>query len=152
MWQTWFVVPESIIQDSFIADSEERNLPVEDCSVLRISFAEKVPTWLIWVWGERSSRFSWRKMLVRNWHCCDVSWIPFTSCSLEKGSKKVSNNHIIGLGCPIGEFVARREPMPFITGVDSVAKTITKSANFYSRRKLWGFNIKSTLQKQTASV
>jgi len=27
------VAPESIIQDSFIEDSEERNLPVEECSV-----------------------------------------------------------------------------------------------------------------------
>jgi len=54
----------------------------------------------------------------------------------KKLRKSVSSNHIIGLGCPIGEFVARREPMLFITGVDSVAKTITKSAEFSSRRKL----------------
>ena len=90
------------------------------------------------MWGAGSSRFCWRKMLVRNWHCCDVSWIPFTSCFLGKSSEKnVNSNHIIGLGCPICEFV----PMLFITGVDSLAKTITKSADFYSKRKLWGFNI-----------
>jgi len=45
------------------------------------------------------------------------------------------------LGCPIGEFVARRELMLFITGLDSVAKAITKSADFSNRRKLRGFNI-----------
>ena len=31
--------------------------------------------------------------------------------------------------------------MLFITGVDSVAKTITKSADFSCKRKLRGFNI-----------
>ena len=59
----------------------------------------------------------------------------------KKLKKSVSSNHNIGLGCPIGEFVNRRQPMLFITGVDSVAKTITKSEEFSSRKNLWGFNI-----------
>ena len=59
-------------------------------------------------------------------------------------SKKISSSSpttCLSCGFSIGEFVARREPMLFITGVGSVTKTITKSANFSSRRKLWGFNI-----------
>jgi len=55
---------------------------------------------------------------------------------LKRFRRRVSSKHIVGLGCPIGEFIARRKPMLFITGVYSVAKTITKNANFSSRRKL----------------
>jgi len=59
------------------------------------------------------------------------------------------------LGCPIGEFVARREPMLFITGVDSVVKTIKKVQTFLVEENFEVLTLlegKTTLRKQTASV
>jgi len=59
------------------------------------------------------------------------------------------------LGCPIGEFVARREPMLFITGVDSVARRLQKVQTFLVKEKFEVLTLpegKPTLRKQIALV